>query len=87
MGGTQCRTENWQIQKYHVENGQNTDTTFMIGDAYLTLYPSRVFFLSQGCIHQKSTSAIARKHEKILNRLVKQLKSQVIGCPTNFIIE
>ena len=27
-----------------VENGRNTDTAFMIGDAYLTLYPSRMFF-------------------------------------------
>ena len=40
----QYRTKNWQIQKYHVKNGRNTDTAFMIGDAYLTLYPSRVFF-------------------------------------------
>ena len=34
------------IPKYRVENGRNTATTFMIGDAYLTLYPSRVFFIS-----------------------------------------
>ena len=44
----------------------NTDTAYMIGDAYLTLYPSRVFFC-QACIHQKSTSAFVRKCEKILN--------------------
>ena len=37
------------------------DTAFMIGDAYLTLYPSRVFFLCQACRHQKSTAAFARK--------------------------
>ena len=42
LGGTQYR--NWQIPKYRVENRPNTDTTFMIGDAYLTLYPSHVFF-------------------------------------------
>ena len=41
----QYRTKNWQIQKCRVENGRNTDTAFMIGDAYLTLYPSREFFL------------------------------------------
>ena len=38
------RTKNLQIPKYRVENLRNTDTAFMIGDAYLTLYPSRVFF-------------------------------------------
>ena len=60
----QYRTKNLQIPKYRVENLRNTDTAFMIGDAYLTLYPSRefffFFFLSQACIHQKSTSAFAR---------------------------
>ena len=61
---------------------RNTDTAFMIGDAYLTLYPSRVFFLCQACIHQKSTSAFARKREKISNWTVQRSKSQVIGCPT-----
>ena len=68
LGGTQYR--NWQIPKYRVENRPNTDTTFMIGDAYLTLYPSRVFvffLISQARIHQKSTSAFARKREKISN--------------------
>ena len=65
-----------------VENGRNTDTAFMIGDAYLTLYPSRVFFLCQACIHKKSTSAFARKREKISNWTVQRSKSQVIGCPT-----
>ena len=54
----------------------------MIGDAYLTLYPSRVFFLCQACIHQKSTSAFARKREKISNWSVQRSKSQVIRCPT-----
>ena len=38
----QYRTKNLQIPKYRVENGWNTDTVFMIGDAYLTLYPPRV---------------------------------------------
>ena len=40
----QYRTKNLLIPKYCVENLRNTDTAFMIGDAYLTLYPSRVFF-------------------------------------------
>ena len=40
----QYRTKNLQIPKYRVENLRNTDTAFMIGDAYLTLYPSREFF-------------------------------------------
>ena len=42
---------------------------------------SRVF-LCQACIHQKSTSAFARKREKISNWTVQRSKSQVIGCPT-----
>ena len=42
----QYRKKNWQIPKYRVENRPNTDTAFMIGHAYLTLYPSRVFFIS-----------------------------------------
>ena len=37
--------KNWQIPKYRVENRRNTDTAFMIGHAYLTLYPSRVVYL------------------------------------------
>ena len=36
----QYRMKNWQIPKYRVENGRNTDTAFIIGDAYL-----------QRCIH------------------------------------
>ena len=40
----QYRTKNLQIPKYRVENLRNTVTAFMIGDAYLTLYPSREFF-------------------------------------------
>ena len=64
----QYRTKTWQIPKYRVENGRNTDTAFMTGHAYLTLYPSRdFFFLSQACVHQKSTSAFERKREKISN--------------------
>ena len=31
------------MPKYHVENQQNIDTTFMIGTACLKFYPSRVF--------------------------------------------
>ena len=65
----QYHKKNWQIPKYRVENGWNTNTAFMTGDAYLMLYPSRVFFLSQACIHQKSTSTFARRHE-IWNKLI-----------------
>ena len=36
----------WQITKYRVENGRNTDTASMIGHAYLMLYPSCIFFMS-----------------------------------------
>ena len=39
----QYRTKNWQIPKYRVENGQNTDTTFMIGDAYLITWDQAQF--------------------------------------------
>ena len=50
LGGTQYRNtvrKNWRILKYRVENGRNTDTAFMTGDAYLALYPNSrvcVFF-------------------------------------------
>ena len=47
MGGyliPQYRRKNWQIPKYRVENGRNTDTAFMIGDAYLTLIHLASFF-------------------------------------------
>ena len=37
------RKKNWQIPKFRVENRRNTDTAFMIGHAYLKLYPSHVF--------------------------------------------
>ena len=50
LGGNQYRNtvrKNWQlIPKYRVENRRNTDTAFMIGHAFLTLYPSRLFFIS-----------------------------------------
>ena len=46
MGGIQYRNTVRKIPKYRVENRRNTDTAFMIGHAYLTLYPSRVFFIS-----------------------------------------
>ena len=36
----------YPIQQYRVENQRNTDTAFMIGHAYLTLYPSYVFVIS-----------------------------------------
>ena len=39
----QYHRHNWQMPKYHVENQQNTDTTFMIGTACLKFYSSRVF--------------------------------------------
>jgi len=41
IGGTQYRNTVRKIGKY-----RNTGTAFMIGDAYLTLYPPRVFFMS-----------------------------------------
>ena len=37
------KKKNRQIPKYRVEYRRNTDTAFMIGHAYLKLYPSRVF--------------------------------------------
>ena len=45
IGGTQyCYTVRklGKYLKYRVENRRNTDTAFMIGHAYLKLYPSRV---------------------------------------------
>ena len=48
--------------KYRVENGRNTDTAFMIGDAYLTLYPSsRVFFFLFFFISSMYTPEINRE--------------------------
>ena len=66
MGGggypiPQYRTKNWQIPKYHVENVRNTDTTFMIGDAYL--YSSReffFFFISSMCTPEINLSIVIR---------------------------
>ena len=43
-GGTQVPNTVRRNGKYLVENERNTDTAVMIGDAYLMLYPSRVFF-------------------------------------------
>ena len=40
----QYRKKNWQIPKYRVENWWNTDTVFVMGHAYLKLYPSRMLF-------------------------------------------
>ena len=45
IGGTQyCNSVRkiGKYLKYRVENRRNTDTAFMIGHAYLKLYPSRV---------------------------------------------
>ena len=63
----QCRTKNWQISKYRVENGRNTDTAFMIGDAYLTLYPSRMFFYVNHVYTTNQPQPSREKREKILN--------------------
>ena len=63
----QCRTKNWQISKYRVENGRNTDTAFMIGDAYLTLYPSRMFFYVKHVGTRNQPQPSREKREKILN--------------------
>ena len=61
LGGTQYRTKNWQILKYRVKNGRNTDTAFMISDTYLMLYPSReFFFISSMCTPEINLSL----HEK-----------------------
>ena len=47
---------------------------------------SRVF-LSQSCIHQKSTSTFARKREKISNWSVQRSKSHFIGCPKSKVFQ
>ena len=70
---------NWQIPKYwyHINDRSGLLEVVSI---------SRVC-LPQACIHQKSTSAITRKREKTSNWSVQWLKSPVIGCSTNFIID
>ena len=70
-----------------VENRRNTDTAFKISHAYLKLYPSRVFVVSQACIHEISTSAIAARKRETCNWSTQWSKSPVIGCPANFIID
>ena len=71
LGGIQYRKKNWQIPKCCVKNQRNTDTAFMITHVYLKLYPSGVFVYL--CIHQKSTSDIARKREKtLIGRMIEK---------------
>ena len=62
MGVTQYRNAVRKIGKYRntdrVENRRNTDTAFMIGQAYFNVVSiSRVFLISRACIHQKSTDS------------------------------
>ena len=58
-----CHTKNWQISKYRVENGRNTDTLYRIYDRWRLLNVVSIshVFSCQACIHQKSTSSFARK--------------------------
>ena len=83
----QTKKTKGKIPICRVENRRNTDTAFKIGHAYLKLYPSRVFVVSQACIHEKSTSAIAARKRETCNWSTQWSKSLVIGCPTNFIID
>ena len=73
-----------------LENSPPSPVTFLMVRPLLKVVsiPSHVFFISSMhvYIHQKSTSAFARKRE-MSNWSVQRSKSQVIGCPTNFIIE
>ena len=77
LGDNQYRNtvrKNWQlIPKYRVENRRNTDTAFMIGHAFLTLYPSRLFLYLKH-VHTRNQPQPSREN----------VRSQVIGCPTNF---
>ena len=67
----QYRKKNWQIPKCCVKNQWNTDTAFMIAHVYLKLYPSGMFVYL--CMHQKSTSDIARKREKtLIGRMIEK---------------
>ena len=88
LQGIQYRKKNWQTPKNRVENRRNTNTAFMIGHAYVKVYPSRMFVsMSQASMHQQSTSAIARKR-KITNLSLQRSKSLVVVlvvCNNNFI--
>ena len=90
----------WHIRGYPIPQLANTEIPcrkstkyrYHIYDRWRLLNVvsiSRVFFflISQARIHQKSTSTFARKREKISNWSVQRWKSQVIKCPSNFIIE
>ena len=76
----QYRKKNWQIMKYRVENRQNTDTIFMIGNAYLKFYPSRVFV----CLKHLCTSNQPQPLRGNV-RLPRTDQNDQKGCPTNFI--
>ena len=84
----QYRTKNWQIPKYRVKNGRNTDTAFMIGDAYLTLYPSRVFFfylkhVSTRNQPQPSRENVRSRIEQYNNRKARSLDVLPISSQSN----
>lgn len=78
--------KNWQIPKCRVENRRNTDIAFLIGHAYLKLYPSSMFISN---IYKTEINLTHREKrwEETSNWSFRRSKSPVIGYPANFIID
>ena len=74
------------VPKYRVENRRNTDIAFMIGHAYLKLYPSPMFISN---IYKTEINLTHREKrwEETSNWSFRRSKSPVIGYPANFIID
>ena len=67
------------MPKYRVENQQNTDTTFMIGNTCLKFYPSRVFvYLKHLCTSNQPQPL----QENVRRPQIDQYNDRK-GCPTN----
>ena len=84
--GTQYRNTVRKIGKYRNTVSKMDEIPIPHYDRwrYLTLYPSRVFFLSSIYTPEMNLS-LREKSEKISNWSVQRSKCQVIGCPTNFV--
>ena len=83
LGGTQYRSTVRIIGKY-----RNTDITLMIGQAWLKLYPSHVFVYLKH-VYTRNQPQPSRENVRRPQIIwsVQWLKSPVIGCSTNFIID
>ena len=58
----------------------------MIGDAYLMLYPSRVFFLSE-LVYTEMNLSLSEETWEDLELIGTKIEKPGDWCPTNVIIE